>query len=98
MNQNIVKIKKIKQSINESTFSFCDGRPIYLMMKRKSKKPIDHITGRVLMHKICQRAENENLSIGIYGGTIANQKKCIDNLLIKYPKLKIDFAYSPDQL
>ena len=89
----------IKKSINKSTFALCDGRPIYWAMKNKNKKEeFDHITGRVLMHKICQRAEKENISIGIYGGLEINQRKCIDVLNQLYPKLKIDFFYAPPQI
>ena len=50
----------IKNSINNSTFALCDGRPLYWALKNKFKDKFDHITGRVLMHKICQRAEKEN--------------------------------------
>ena len=85
----------IKDSINNSTFALCDGRPLYWVLKNKFTEKFDHITGRVLMHKICQRAEKENKSIGIYGGLEKNQEKCIDVLSQIYPKLKIDFVYAP---
>jgi len=85
----------IKDSINNSTFALCDGRPLYWALKNKFKDKFDHITGRVLMHKICQRAEKENKSIGLYGGLEKNQEKCIDVLSRLYPKLKIDFVYAP---
>jgi len=90
--------KLIKDSINKSTFALCDGRPLYWSLKKKFKGKFDHITGRDLMHKICQRAEKENKSIGIYGGLEKNQKKCINVLNLLYPKLKIDFVYAPHQL
>ena len=88
----------IKDSINNSTFALCDGRPLYWALKNKFKEKFDHITGRVLMHKICQRAEKENKSIGIYGGLEKNQEKCINVLNRFYPKLKIDFVYAPHQM
>ena len=67
----------IKESINNSTFALCDGRPLYWALKNKFKEKFDHITGRILMHKICQRAEKENKSIGIYGGLEKNQKNVL---------------------
>ena len=90
--------KLIKDSINNSAFALCDGRPLYWALKNKFKEKFDHITGRVLMHKICERAQKENKSIGIYGGLEKNQKKCIDVLSRLYPKLKIDFVYAPHQI
>lgn len=90
--------KLVEKSINSSTFALCDGRPLYKILKKNNAESIDHITGRVLMLEVCKRAEKENLSIGIYGGTKNNQQKCIYNLKKKFPKLKIDFYHSPESI
>lgn len=85
----------IKQCINKSTFGLCDGRPLYWYLKNKKLNNIDHITGRNLMLKICEQAEKENKSVGLYGGSIESQNKCIERLKTLYPNLNIDFKYSP---
>ena len=88
----------LRKSINQSTFSLCDGRPIFWLLKKKYQNSIDHITGRILMLKVCEMAEQNNYSIGIYGGSKTAQYRCISKLKTLYPNLKISFAYSPNNI
>ena len=55
----------------------------------------DHLPGYYVTDKICQLANKNNYSIGIYGSSIEVQKKFIRKIKKKYKKIRFDFLYAP---
>ena len=84
-----------------------DGKPIHWLVELKSRfywligyspkynSRIEQVCGRDLMHKVLNHAAEESISVGFYGNSSENLNKLISNVKSIYPKLNIDFAYSP---
>ncbi|WP_186431539.1 WecB/TagA/CpsF family glycosyltransferase [Clostridium sp. BSD9I1] len=91
MSYENVSYKNIQSN---SYISVPDGKPLALICKRKFKYT-DRITGPDLMDEVFKISEEKGYTHYFYGSTEQTLKKLKDNLIKKYPKLKIVGMYSP---
>jgi N-acetylglucosaminyldiphosphoundecaprenol N-acetyl-beta-D-mannosaminyltransferase len=86
--------KKYQLAHDNASVAVPDGRPIYWVLKLFGYKT-DHLPGYYVTDKICQLANKNNYSIGIYGSSIEVQKKFITKIKKRYKKIRFDFLYAP---
>ena len=80
---------------NSADLSLPDGKPIFWCIKLLGARHAQYLPGYFVTEKICELANNKNISIGFYGSSRSNLKKININLKSKFKKLKINLLYSP---
>lgn len=94
----VIKIeedKYLKEISDNADMVLIDGKPL-VWISKYHKKPIkEKVSGSDLVPELCKLASTKGYSIFILGGKegIANQAK--ENLIRKYPNLKIKGTYAP---
>jgi N-acetylglucosaminyldiphosphoundecaprenol N-acetyl-beta-D-mannosaminyltransferase len=82
--------------VNNADIVIPDGRPIYWALRLLGYKEASQIRGQDITNELCSISDKEALSLGFYGGSSDKVlQKVKDNLLIKYPNIKINYMYSP---
>ncbi len=81
--------------VNGADLIVTDGMPVVWMQKLQGKKGASRVRANDLMISLCGYAEQNDLSVGFYGG----RQEVIDGILERarkdYPRLKIAYAFSP---
>ena len=80
---------------NSADLSLPDGKPIFWCIKLLGARHTQYLPGYFVTKKICELANNKNISIGFYGSSRSNLNKIDFNLKSKFKKLKINLLYSP---
>jgi N-acetylglucosaminyldiphosphoundecaprenol N-acetyl-beta-D-mannosaminyltransferase len=80
---------KFRQILNIADLVVPDGRPLAWILRSQQ------VCGRDLTGHICKAAEIERISVGFYGGKTEVLKALVESIKQMYPKLKIDYVYSP---
>lgn len=81
------KNEGFKKILNNADFCLCEGKGLYLMARLLGKKLKQEINGIELIHKICEKRDNQ--TIFLFGGTDVVVNKTKQNLIEKYPNLQI---------
>ena len=83
------------ERVNGADMIIPDGMPLVWMQKLQGAKNANRLRANDLMIMLCAFAEQNNLTVGFYGG----QQTVIDAILKRaaedFPKLKIVYAFSP---
>jgi N-acetylglucosaminyldiphosphoundecaprenol N-acetyl-beta-D-mannosaminyltransferase len=83
------------RKVNGADLIVTDGMPIVWMQKLQGKRGASRVRANDLMIQLCKFAEENDLSIGFYGG----RQEVIDGILRRaekdFPKLKVAYAFSP---
>jgi len=81
--------------INKSLIVTPDGVPLVWGLKFMGNTDIERVYGPHLTLYLCEIAENKNLSVGFYGSSKNVINKLRNNLIQKYPSIKIEYTFSP---
>lgn len=81
--------KKFQKLINKSLITTPDGMPLVWLAQFILKRKVERIYGPNLMLKICEMAQKNKYKIFLLGGAKKQSTYLNDNLIKKYPKLKI---------
>lgn len=84
--------KKIQ---NSAAMVLPDGAPLSIISKLKGFKDAERVTGPDLMEEIFKLSENKGYTHYFYGSTEETLELLRQNLITKYPNLKISGMYSP---
>ena len=83
------------EKVNEANLIVPDGMPLVWMQKLQGAGQAARVRANDLMIMLCRYAEENDLTVGFYGG----KQTVIDAILEKakkdFPKLKIAYAFSP---
>lgn len=83
------------QILNRSFLTLPDGKPLEWYARFAGYKQVRRCSGPDLFERICQLSEHNNYTHFFFGSTPEIIKKMQENLLKKFPKLKIVGAVSP---
>ena len=72
-----------------------DGKPIVWAVHRLGHTAQKQVAGPDLMLALCQKAAQQNIPIGLYGGTAQSLKDLQENLRKQFPSLAIRYAFAP---
>jgi len=87
--------ENFRKVVNNADMIVPDGRPLIWGLKALGEKKVSQVRGSDLLLKICKEAENQNIPIGLYGGTPDSLKDFMKYLRNEFPKLNIPFFISP---
>jgi N-acetylglucosaminyldiphosphoundecaprenol N-acetyl-beta-D-mannosaminyltransferase len=88
--------KEFRDIISHASLVVADGRPIYWAQKLLGFKQAQQVRGQDLMTELCAQSANQELNIGLYGGS-SNKVlvKVISNLKHLFPNVRISYQFSP---
>lgn len=81
--------------VNSADLIVTDGMPIVWMQWRQGKRAASRVRANDLMILLCRYAEENDLSIGFYGGKQEVVDAIVERAARDFPQLKIVYAYSP---
>ncbi len=81
--------------VNAADLIAPDGMPLVWMQKLQGVKPASQTRGTTLMLKLFAYAENNNLTVGFYGGKQPVLDEISARLSREHPKLQVVYLYSP---
>ncbi len=87
---------QLRQMVNEFGMITPDGQPVRWAMNLLHRTQLkDRVYGPELMLRLCERAEQEQLPIYLYGGNDQVSEDLQRELLTSYPRLQIAGAEAP---
>lgn len=86
---------KLLSAMDKSFHIVPDGMPLTWLLSKFATNGQERITGPDLMNVLCGLAEEHEISIALIGSTPDTLNILSKNLLTKFPRLKINFAFSP---
>ncbi|NQY63767.1 MAG: WecB/TagA/CpsF family glycosyltransferase [Alteromonadaceae bacterium] len=87
---------EFRQIVNNAGLVIADGRPIYWAQKLLGHKQAKQVRGQDIMNALCERSNDLELRIGLYGGnTDLVLNKVVSTLKQQFPNIKITYQYSP---
>lgn len=84
-----------RTTVNTADLTVPDGRPIFWAQKLLGHKNARQVRGMDLTLSLCERAAQQGISVGFYGGAPATLQTLQSTLQQRFPQLKIAFAISP---
>jgi len=84
-----------KRALDSSDLATADGAPVAWLMRRLGYSSQRRVSGPDLMLAYCEKACGTPQSVFLLGGTSATLAGLQDELLRRFPELKIAGAYSP---
>ncbi len=83
------------ERVNAADFIIPDGMPLVWMQKLQGRKQANRVRANDLMIMLCSFAEQNNLTVGFYGGKQSVIDAILQKAKIDFPNLQIVYAYSP---
>lgn len=77
-----------REVINGADMATPDGAPVAWMLRKQGYRTQPRISGPDLMWKLCERAQDENLSIYCFGSTATTLSLLNDALIRSFPRLQ----------
>ncbi len=87
--------KDFASVVNAADLVIPDGRPIYWAQKLLGANNAQQVRGMDVTFALCHFAEQNQVSVGFYGGAESTLADLQRELLETYPQLKIDLLVSP---
>jgi len=87
--------ESLRHAVNQASFAFSDGMPVYLIGRYLFNKKIEKISGPDFMGRMFNDAEGRKLRHYFYGGKPEVLEQLVDKLKKKYPDCQIVGAESP---
>jgi N-acetylglucosaminyldiphosphoundecaprenol N-acetyl-beta-D-mannosaminyltransferase len=87
--------KAYREAINRADLVTPDGMPLVWMLRLKGAKKQGRVYGPTLMLHALEMAAQENLAVGLYGGTPEVLERLKQRMESRFPGLRIAYAYSP---
>jgi N-acetylglucosaminyldiphosphoundecaprenol N-acetyl-beta-D-mannosaminyltransferase len=81
--------------INHADMVTPDGMPLVWLLKLKGYLSQTRVYGPTLMTRLLERANEENIPIGLFGGSPSTLMALQKNISTKYPSVPIVYVYSP---
>jgi N-acetylglucosaminyldiphosphoundecaprenol N-acetyl-beta-D-mannosaminyltransferase len=80
---------------NSSDLVTPDGMPLVWWLRAKGVKNQQRVYGPELMLHVCQSAAKEKVPVGLLGSTQVVIKALVEQLMVRFPELQINFINSP---
>jgi len=81
--------------VNRADLVTPDGMPLVWMLGRLGVPDASRVYGPTLLLHVCERAAEEGVPVGFYGGTDDVLRDLRSTLEARYPGLDIAYAYAP---
>ena len=87
--------RDFQRLVNNADLVVPDGKPLSVMQKLLGNENARQVRGPGLMPKLFAYAEQNNLSVGFYGGKQETLDRLLERLAIEFPRLKVAYSFSP---
>jgi N-acetylglucosaminyldiphosphoundecaprenol N-acetyl-beta-D-mannosaminyltransferase len=87
--------EKYRGVVNGADLVTSDGMPLVWLLHRRGFRAAERVYGPDLMLSVCQRAEREQVPIGLFGGTPEVLVRLMRRLKALMPELQIACSISP---
>jgi len=85
-----------EQVVNSADLVIPDGRPISWAQKLLGHTDAKQVRGQDIMNELCRLSGNQEVNIGLYGGTSDDLLgQVVQQLTKDYPDIKITYSFSP---
>lgn len=82
--------------VNSADLVIPDGRPISWAQKLLGHGDAKQVRGQDIMNELCRLSGNQEVNIGLYGGTSDDLlEQVVQQLTKDYPDIKITYSFSP---
>ena len=88
-------ILEFRQILNRADLITPDGMPLVWLLRLKGVRDQQRVYGPTLMLHVLEMAEKETIPVGLYGGESSTLKLLVDRMKAIFPKLQVDYAFSP---
>lgn len=85
----------VRAAVNDTDLVVSDGMPLVWWLRAKGVKNQQRVYGPDLMVHVCDSAAREKIPVGLYGSTQEVVTALVEQLLIRFPGLQINFIKSP---
>ena len=85
----------LRNILNHALLSTPDGMPMVWMGRLQGKKSMRRVYGPDLMLNLCEHSPAENFSHFLYGGVPGVAEQLQDELMARFPGLKVVGTYTP---
>ena len=85
----------VRAAVNDTDLVVSDGMPLVWWLRAKGVKNQQRVYGPDLMVHVCDSAARDKIPIGLYGSTQEVVTALVEQLLIRFPGLQINFVKSP---
>jgi len=89
------KDEELRQALSDSRLTVADGRPVVWAARLLGASIKNTVRGTNLMVRTCEMAERKDYSIFLYGSKQETLGKLRENLLKRFPLLRVVGTYSP---
>ncbi len=86
---------EFRRVVNEADLTVPDGRPLVWALKALGEREASHVRGADLMFCVAERAAEEEIPVGFYGGTPETLDDLVGMLQSRLPSLKIACRIAP---
>ncbi len=83
---------EVQSILNGSRIALCDGIGLYLGAQILGKPLNERFTGVEMVERLCEKANEQLVTIGFFGGRPGVAEKTSECLRKRYPNLKVVFA------
>lgn len=84
-----------REVVNAADMVTPDGMPLVWMLRLKGRKKQQRVYGPTLMLHVMERAAQEGIPVGFYGGRTDVLEKLVERMQDRFPGLSVVYAYSP---
>ncbi len=84
-----------RRIVNAADLVTPDGMPLVWMLRRLRVPGQERVYGPELTVRVCEVAAREGIPVGFYGGTPEALEGLVQKLKVRFPDLKVAYAYSP---
>lgn len=81
--------------VNSADLVSADGMPLVWLLRKMGVDDATRVYGPDLMHHVCAAAQHQEIPVGLFGGQSEYLEKLVHILRARYPRLKINYAFSP---
>jgi N-acetylglucosaminyldiphosphoundecaprenol N-acetyl-beta-D-mannosaminyltransferase len=85
----------LRQGVNSADLVTPDGRPLVWALEALGVRGASQVRGTDLMAHVIERAERENVAIGLYGGSPDSLEELVRVLEVRFPGLRVASKISP---
>ena len=86
---------EFRSAVNASEIVASDGMPVVWGLRLLGKKQARRVYGPKLALLLCEKASENDVAVGFYGGSVKALSSLEENVKKKFPLLKIAYCYSP---
>ena len=84
-----------RQAVNDADLATPDGAPVAWMLRRQGARGQQRVSGPDLMLLYCEQAQRSGQPIYLYGSTPDTLQRLQQQLLKRYPRLRIAGSHAP---